>query len=196
MRRAAVARARLWVGALACAGVASSHWIAYRLVAPDAPRREELLEATGHRYFALVVGAALIALVVGLGEFVAESISSRGRPVRARKLFSFALGRLTALQATGFVVLEALERLSVGEHHFASALLTERTTLLGIALQVLLALIAALLLVALRRVIVQARAVRRPLSHFTASSWNSRVAPPRLLAVAGDAAPRAPPTTL
>src|SRR5680860_1462611 len=114
MRRVAVARARLWVGAVACAGVAFSHGIAYRLVAPDAPRRAELMTSTGHRYFALVVAAALVALVVGLGDFVAESIASRGKALRPRKLFSFAAGRLTALQAAGFVVLEALERLSGG----------------------------------------------------------------------------------
>jgi hypothetical protein len=189
-------RARLWVGAVACAGVAFSHGIAYRLVAPDAPRRAELMGATGHRYFALVVAAALVALVVGLGDFVAESIASRGRALDARKLFSFAAGRLTALQAAGFVVLEALERLAGGEHHFASALLAEPATLLGIALQLVSALIAALILVGLRRVIVEARAVRRPLGQPTATSWSTRVARPRLIAVAGNASPRAPPATV
>ena len=191
-----MARARLWVGAVACAGVAFSHGIAYRLVAPDAPRRAELMTSTGHRYFALVVAAALVALVVGLGDFVAESIACRGKALRPRKLFSFAVGRLTALQAAGFVVLEALERLSGGEHHFASALLAEPATLLGVALQLLSALIAALILVALRRVIIQARTIRRQMDHSTASSWNTRVARPRLIAVAGDAAPRAPPATV
>jgi len=154
------------------------------------------MTSTGHRYFALVVAAALVALVVGLGDFVTESIASRGRALGPRKLFSFAVGRLTALQATGFVVLEALERLSGGEHHFASALLAEPATLLGVALQLLSALIAASILVALRRVIIQARTIRRPRGHSCASSCNTRVARPRLIAVAGDAAPRAPPATV
>ena len=186
----------MWVGAVACAGVAFSHEIAYLLVAPEAPRRAELMDATGHRYFALVVAAGLVALVVGLGDFVAESIASRGRALDARKLFSFAAGRLTALQAAGFVVLEALERLAGGEHHFASALLAEPATLLGIALQLLSALIAALILVGLRRVIVHARAVGRPLGQPTAASWNTGVARPRFIAVAGNASPRAPPATV
>ena len=189
-------RARLWVGAVACAGMAFSHGIAYRLVAPDAPRRAELMGATGHRYFALVVAAALVALIVGLGDFVTESIASRGRALDARKLFSFATGRLTALQAAGFVVLEALERLAGGEHHFASALLAERATLLGIALQFLSALVTALILVGLRRMIVEARAVPRPLGQPTATPWNTRVTRPRFIAVAGDACPRAPPATV
>jgi hypothetical protein len=151
---------------------------------------------TGHRYFALVVATALVALVVGLGDFVAESIASRGRALDARKLFAFATGRLTALQAAGFVVLEALERLAGGEHHFASALLAEPATLLGIALQFLSALITALILVGLRRMIVEARAVRRPLGHPTATPWHTRVTRPRFIAVAGDACPRAPPATV
>ena len=196
MRLAAVARARIWVGAVACAGVAFSHEIAYLIAAPDAPRRAELMDATGHRYFSLVVAAALIALVVGLGDFVAESIAARGKVLRSRKLFSFAAGRLTALQAAGFVVLEALERLLGGEHHFASTLLAEPATLLGIALQLFSALIAALILVALRRVIVHARAIPFAASHPSATSWNTRVARPLLTTVFGDAAPRAPPATV
>lgn len=154
------------------------------------------MDATGHRYFSLVVAAALIALVVGLGDFVAESIAARGKVLRSRKLFSFAAGRLTALQAAGFVVLEALERLLGGEHHFASTLLAEPATLLGIALQLFSALIAALILVALRRVIVHARAIPFAASHPSATSWNTRVARPLLTTVFGDAAPRAPPATV
>ncbi len=68
-----MARARLWIGAVACAGVVVSHVIAYRLVAPDAPQRAELMGATGHRFSPLVVAAGLVALVIGLGDFVTES---------------------------------------------------------------------------------------------------------------------------
>ncbi|MDQ3217207.1 MAG: hypothetical protein M3Q18_05030 [Actinomycetota bacterium] len=196
MRRAAVARARLWIGAVACAGVVVSHGIAYRLVAPDAPQRTELMGATGHRFFPLVVAAALVALVIGLGDFVTESIAVRRRVLAPGNLFSFAGVRLAALQATGFIGLEALERLSGGEHHFATALLTEPATLFGLALQLLSALTAALILVALRRFIIQIRSPRRRTAHSSAPAGSTRVSRPCLTLVAGDAAPRAPPATV
>ncbi|MGI8791233.1 MAG: hypothetical protein ACR2I4_10180 [Actinomycetota bacterium] len=77
--------------------------------------------------------------------FVTESIAVRRRVRPGKTILSFAVVRLAALQATGFIGLEALERLSGGEHHFATALLTEPATLFGLALQLLSALTAALM---------------------------------------------------
>ena len=191
--RAEMTRARLWVAAVAGAGVVASHGIAYRIIAPGALQRAQLMESTGHRYFSLLVAAVLVALVFGLGAFVADSLATRRDTLASRKLFSYALARLTCLQAAGFVVLEALERLLGGEHHFASALLAEPATLLGIALQLLSALIAAAMLVLLRRVIVIVSAVRRSRSRALVVLNDFRGTLSHRISAVSDAPPRAPP---
>jgi hypothetical protein len=193
MQRAANTRARLWVAAVAGAGVVASHGIAYRITAPGALQRAELLDSTGHRYFSLLVAAVSVALVIGLGAFVAESLAAGRASLAPRRLFSYTLVRLTGLQAAGFLVLEALERLMGGEHHFASALLSEPATLLGVALQLLSALIAAALLVLLRRVIVTITASRRGRRRSSVVIGEPPGALPRLSSAVSDAAPRAPP---
>jgi hypothetical protein len=186
-------RARLWVAAVAGGGIVASHGIAYRIIAPGALQRAELMESTGHRYFSLVIAAVLVALVIGLGVFVAESLATRRENLASRKLFSYALARLTCLQAAGFVVLEALERLLGGEHHFASALLGEPATLLGIALQLLSALVAAAMLVLLRRVIVTISVARRSRSRAVMAPNDFRETLSHHFSAVSDAPPRAPP---
>jgi hypothetical protein len=191
--QAEMRRARLWVAAVAGGGIVASHGIAYHIIAPGALQRTELMESTGHRYFSLLVAAVLVALVIGLGVFVAEALATRRENLASRRLFSFALARLTCLQAAGFVVLEALERLLGGEHHFASTLLGEPATLLGVALQLLSALIAAAMLVLLRRVIVAISGARRSKSGAVVVLNDFRKTLSHHLSAVSDASPRAPP---
>ena len=60
------AAVRMWLGALACAGMAGAHWLAYALAgAGSDPHDRLLLESTGHSYWPYLAALAMGALLVG-----------------------------------------------------------------------------------------------------------------------------------
>jgi hypothetical protein len=138
-------RTRLWLGGLAAGGVVAAHGLAFLVVAPNATRRAELLEATGHGAWPLVVSLAMGALVAGLARVAICRSRPAGRPPRS--LFRSTVGRLALLQVLGYVGLEGVERLARHGTAELPGLLGEPVVLIGIALTAATAVIGALLLV-------------------------------------------------
>jgi hypothetical protein len=201
MARSPAAYVRLWLGALAAAGVVVSHGIAYWIHAPGPRARAELLEATGHRYWTLVVAAALAMLVFGLSAFVARLLFGAGEFPRQGPMLAAIGPRLAAIQCLGFVALELGERLLAfgPEARSMLSVVDEPVIAVGIAVQCLVALAGAFLLHWLGRGVVRlARLLRlrlpwdRPLPSIRPELG----AAPRLRAAISIAAPRAPPPAL
>jgi hypothetical protein len=142
-------RARVVAGGLAAAGVGASHWLAYRLIVPDAHARHEMLEHTGHRYFNALAAVALGVFVASLAGFVVSRCRREGGQ-RSASFLALAQ-RLFVLQAAGWLVLEGAERLVVAHHH--SSMFGEPVVWAGLALQIVVAALSALLFVALDRAI-------------------------------------------
>jgi hypothetical protein len=146
-------RTRLWLGGLAAGGVALAHVLAFVLAAPDPIRREQLLEATGHGAWPLLVTIATGALVAALAGFAAGRLRDDRPPA---VLYRATVGRLMLLQMAGFLVLEAFERLGTGRGLAGVAgLPMEPVILIGLAAQVLVALAGAILVVLLARFLDQ-----------------------------------------
>ena len=145
-------RVRSWqsaaLAAVAAAGLLAGHALGYLVAVPDAAHRADLLHRTGHAYLPTVVPAAVVAAVVGL--LAALALGYRGsRTGRGDALrWPLVTVRLSALQVAGFVALELLERAAWGA---ATPGLTARLLVLGSALQVLTAGVAALVFVLLVR---------------------------------------------
>jgi hypothetical protein len=115
---------------LAVAGWLSAHCLAYRLAAPDAHDRTELLSATGHGYLhlePLFVACGLALIVAGLLASVTEGIRDRRRSRPSLRL-------LMLMPVLGFAVLEHVERLAAHDAAPYGAAL-EPTFLIGLALQ-------------------------------------------------------------
>lgn len=184
------ARRPIVLGALAFAAVVASHHVAYRLAVPDPHFRSELLHSTGHRYFMYVAALALGTLVAGLTTFLRTGTHERAS-MSAR--FRYAVPRLLMAQIGGFLALEFAERSLLGSG--AEHMLTERPVLIGVILQVLVAVIGAASLC------LVASVARRLLSsgpRGQRSAPLSFLLPPDLLPLsaqiaAGPASPRGPP---
>ena len=186
-----IAGSPLWVGCLAAFGVFAAHVAAFRVATPDVHHRLELLEETGHGYWSVVAPLALGLLAAGLAAFIRRRASND--PGTRASFFRTAV-TLSVLQVGGFLVLEAIERTVSGVS--PAAVLTDRVVLIGIVLQVIAALLGALLLVALGaavdRLVAALRTVRR--SSATIPQVSARV--PHLVAAplnAGGRGLRGPP---
>ena len=181
----------MWLGGLAFSGVVLAHLLAYVVIAPDAHHRAELLAATGHGSWTLATAVALGSLVMAFGG-MALRIARRdaGSPPRVLSCFL----RLGALQLTGFAVLELTERAVV--HGASFDVVTEPVFGLGLALQAVVAFVAAVLLVAFARVI------ERIVSSSTVEPGTSVALefpvlgslPPRFSVATGAGTVRGPPT--
>ena len=120
---------------IAGAGVLAAHSLAYRLTTATAREEHRVLEATGHAYmesgrmFLVAAGAAFLA--AGL------VLTARTGAARAARLPA----SLAAAPPLAFALQEHLERLS-HDGTFPADLVTDRTFLLGLALQLPFALLA------------------------------------------------------
>jgi hypothetical protein len=184
---------RLWLGGVAAGGAALSHVLAFMVAAPDPVRRGRLLEETGHAAWPVIVSVALAALVVALARFAVGRIHRSDRPP-AGALWHPTAVRLMVLQTLGFVGLEAVERLASG--HALKGVLGEPVVLIGVALQIFVALGAAALLVLLARLVDRLTGLLRTLPRAPRAlgqpgAWDGILPRPRL--VAGPANPRGPP---
>jgi hypothetical protein len=149
----AMTRGRAPIGLIAAAAMLASHWIAYFIAAPDPHQRSFLLQATGHSYWPFATSFMVGAAILGLGSFVGQRLSPATRGSR-QSLFAHALPRFVTLQVGGFVSLEVVERL-LTEHTLGFSTFTERTMLIGLAIQLITSFLAALLLVAIAFVVEQ-----------------------------------------
>lgn len=201
MARLPAAYVRLWLGTLAAAGVVVSHGIAYWIHAPAPRARAELLQASGHRYWTLVVAAALALLVFGLSAFVVRLLSGGGEFPRQGPMVAAIVPRLAALQCFGFVALEFGERLlALGpEARSMWSIVYDPVVAVGLAVQCLVALAGAFLLHWLGRGVVRlARLLRRrcPGNRRVPSIRPELGAAPRSRGAISVAGARAPPAAL
>jgi hypothetical protein len=143
-------RTRLWLGGLAAGGVALAHLVAFLIAAPYPVRREELLEATGHGAWPVLVTIAMGGLVAALAGFAAGRLRE-ARPASPAVLFRATIGRLVILQVAAFILLEGLERLASG--HDLAELWSEPVLGIGLVAQVFVALAGAVLLALFARLV-------------------------------------------
>lgn len=144
-RRAGIVAGRVafWLGGLAGFGIVAAHCLAYVLMAPDGDARALLMDATGHRFWGLLFAVALGTGVAGLSGVLVRLPQPSTTQERKVNLFVFAAPRLMALQVGGFVLLEATERIFMGAGAHA---ILEPVVAVGLALQVVVALVSALIL--------------------------------------------------
>jgi hypothetical protein len=154
MRVRWLARLRVTGAALAGAAVAGAvvgHALAYLVTVPDPQQRAEVLARTGHGYWAVAIAAAVV-----LGGFAAVTTlichfraGLRGGWRRQRAPAAPRVAeRLAGLQVAIYVVQEVVERLAA---HAPLGQLLGRELAVGVALQALVALLLAALLVWLGR---------------------------------------------
>lgn len=132
----------VWLGLLAFGGLVGGHFLGYLAAAPDAHARVDLLAATGHSSHGVLMSlgaAAMIAAVIGL---VFRQVRGRGPSERSCAGVLRAGAILWVLQSVGFTVLETFER---GGLAHAAHLLHEPAFLLGLAAQLVVALLAVAL---------------------------------------------------
>lgn len=153
------------------AGVVVAHSAADLIAMPDGVERARHLAATGHGYWPVALGLALVA---GLVSMVASGAQGRslalasGPPPLADAKFSAA--GLVASQLVLFAGMETGERLGSGGA--PASLLREPAFLIGLCIQVLVALLVVSILRAIERgVELLVRAMQR-------SSPEAHVPPP------------------
>jgi hypothetical protein len=139
----AAGRVAHWLGGLAAFGIVAAHCLAYILIAPDGDKRASLMDATGHRFWGLVFALALGAGVAGMSGVLVRFLHLSTAEHSNVNLFGFSASRLMALQVGGFMLLEVTERTFMGSGAHS---IVEPVVLLGLALQVVVALVSALLL--------------------------------------------------
>jgi len=147
----------------AAAGILAAHELDYRLVVPDPQHRHDLLFRTGHGYVGRAVFVALVAGAIAAVASFAIGFA-RGRAADAARAPSLraTAAHLAVVQAGGFLILEAVERMLVG------AVPDRRTwtvAVVGVLVQVVVACVGATLVRLLERAgeaIAVALFVRRP----------------------------------
>jgi hypothetical protein len=145
---------RLPVAGAAVAGVALGHTLIYLTAEPDADLRHTILTRTGHGYWSVAVAAAVVLGLMSAVGTVARHLV--GGPRRnpggdaAESLEALAC-RLAVLQVGIYLVQEVVERVVVGAS-LADLLGPPHLLLTGVAVQALVAVGVAAVLVALGRV--------------------------------------------
>jgi hypothetical protein len=148
-------RSRIYLALVAFAGTLAAHSIAYRFAAPEPHHHATLLLETGHGYWSFVTPLAVGLAVAGIAGALLNGTRSEQR-------FGGIAIRAVIVQVVAFLIMETVERASVGG---SLSVLQEPVVLIGIVVQVLVALALAGLLVVLTRVLGVARrsnAVPRP----------------------------------
>jgi hypothetical protein len=164
---------------LAAAGGLAAHGLAYRIAEPDAERRHELLQSTGHGYMDLTLLGSLCAAltVLAFAGCVLAGIRRDTRP----PLWLFALA-----PPVGFALQEHAERL-LHQDALSAGTVLEPTFLAGLLLQLPFAVVALLFA---RALLVAAGVLARELG---AAPPRFRPAPDASLAVpTGHWTPAAP----
>jgi hypothetical protein len=145
---------RLPVAGAAVAGAALGHTLIYLTAEPDADLRHAILTRTGHGYWSVAVAAAVVLGSLSAAGTVARHLLGGPRHDpggdAAESLEALAR-RLAALQVGIYLVQEVVERVVVGAS-VADLLGPPHLLLTGVAVQALVAVGVAAVLVALGRV--------------------------------------------
>lgn len=183
---------RAWLGALAFAGAVGGHTLAYALVEPGAHQRAELLRATGHRLWPVVVALALAGLVAGLAGCLRDGAARLRSAGSQASLYPATAGRLVGLQLSCFLLLETAERAIT--HGHLHSLIGEPAVLVGMVVQVITALLGAALLLLFARVTERRRARTEPAVNRSGMlAPVLRLSPCRHRLLTGGTSPRGPP---
>jgi hypothetical protein len=172
-----------------------AHGLAYRIAEPNAAARAVLLQETGHGYMSYLDLALAVCLAAAAAALVRRTLGAwRGSPEGLLPPW-----RLALLTPLFFLLQEYTERL-VHDGRVVPGTVLERPVLIGLALQVGAGLAAirvarTLLRLAARagRVLALATAPPRLRAPFRPQLRADVAERPRLLALAGQAAGRAPP---
>lgn len=177
----------------AVAGVVVAHGLDYLVLFPQAGARADHLQATGHAYWPVAVGAAAATGALALMAVAALGARRGAGAVRT----DLKMGWLLALQILAFVAMEAGERAVVGLP--PTVLLHSAEFWLGLLLQVPVAWLA-------RHVLGAVDAVADRFASHHRRRWAPRpaglvrrpgiVVGPSSVAVASAGRPRAPPVPL
>jgi hypothetical protein len=182
---------------LAAAGMVLGHWLAYVIAIPVATLRARILADSGHSYWTVAVEVAVGMAAVGLGVLAARHLVESHQVERTagdRNRLPLAL-RLSTLQVALFTVVEVAERIMARQP--VTGMFHHRVFLIGLVIQCLVALAAALFLGWFSRVAARAamsaRGVKMPrlaFSHLTVSPSPVRPVP----VLQGAAGLRGPPS--
>jgi len=143
-----IGRAPIWLGGLAAFGIVAAHCVAYIMMAPEGEERALLMDATGHQFWGVVFALGLGVGVAGVSWLMVNFLHPSTAEHSKVNLFAFAAPRLMALQVGGFVLLEATERMFMGGGAHA---LLEPVVIVGLVVQIAVALVAAVILSLLTR---------------------------------------------
>lgn len=182
------------IGGLSCAGIIVAHHFAYLFVSRGDVHQHQLLAHIGHGHWPYFVAIAMGLLVSGFAGF-GRNLVGPG-PGRARRLSVSGLTlRLVVFQSLGFLALEACERTLSGLG--AGHLFEEPAVVAGLALQVLVALAGAMLLVAFARIVTLVATGRQP-DFATPTAYHfplvASLLPSRYEVAAGSGTLRGPPS--
>jgi hypothetical protein len=140
---------------LAAAGVVVAHELSFRLLEPDSHERLHRLRDTGHAHWTLVTALSLALLVGGIAMH-GLGVWRKNVGVSTRVVST----RLAAMQLIGFFALEAIERsATAGELVLPFG---DRALQLGLVLQLVTAVLGALLLSLLTRAVALVALICNP----------------------------------
>lgn len=133
-----------WVGRLAFAGVLAGHCLAYTLPAGARSFHHPMSAGAGHSAGLVVASLVAASAAAGVVGFAAE----RRRAATPTTIVGPTAARLAGLQLTGFLGLELAERLllSPGGLTDVASLATEPAVVVGLGLQLGIALVTAAVL--------------------------------------------------
>ncbi|HVM33880.1 MAG TPA: hypothetical protein VM784_00860 [Actinomycetota bacterium] len=188
-----------WIFGLASGGIAAGHSLAFFL-APPGGNDHGSVTSSGHGHWEALAAVCIFAALAGLLTFAIRWAHAPSAGREARSLFAPLALRLGLLQAGGFIVLETVERLLARGHAHALPLWEEPVMWLGLALQAVVAVAGALLLLILARTVeaVRSRARRPSAATSRVSSWPEPAVPltsPRVTMASGGPSFRGPPAT-
>ena len=122
----------------AAAGLVLGHALAYLIAIPDPHQRVFALQRTGHAYLPALDQAVLMLVVAGMAAVVVRAFAHTGdRPERFARLARV----LVVAQTCAFAAQEVLERLVSGAP--VGGLAHDHILVTGIAVQVVVAIVAA-----------------------------------------------------
>lgn len=152
-----------WVG-VAAAALLLGHWLAYALTYRQIQLRDVVLAQTGHSYLAWAGKFSFVILFVAVALLVTEACKGNASASEQRAHFLPVAARLIGIQVVGFSALEVIERMMVRAP--VLEMFAHYTYALGVLLQVITALLGAVIVLWLtrtaRQVLLLIKALRRP----------------------------------
>lgn len=134
----------------AMAGLMLGHTLSYMIAVPDPHQRQFVLEQTGHGYMPALTQVTLMVLVAAIAAVVARAFERRGDRTET---FPTVARTLAAVQVCAFVGQEVLERIAT--HAPLHTLGHDHVLLTGVAMQVIVAIVAARVLLWVARTATQ-----------------------------------------